>query len=72
MDFIFSLSPGATGRTRVLVFVDRLSKMDNLVRVAGWITADEFAAHIVDFVFRHYRLPKSIVSDRDPRFTTAL
>ncbi|KAE8963394.1 hypothetical protein PR001_g29386 [Phytophthora rubi] len=45
MDFIFGLPPDAEGRTGVLVFVDRFTKMVHLI--------------------------PSIVSDRDPRFTSA-
>ncbi|GMF50554.1 unnamed protein product [Phytophthora fragariaefolia] len=39
--------------------------------VSDTVTAAETAAHFVDCVFRHHGLPESIVSDRDPKFTTA-
>uniref|UniRef100_H3GBI2 Reverse transcriptase n=1 Tax=Phytophthora ramorum TaxID=164328 RepID=H3GBI2_PHYRM len=71
MDFIFGLPPDADGRTGVLVFVDRFSKMVHLIPVSDTITAAESAVHFVDAVFRHHGLPESIVSDRDPRFTSA-
>ncbi|KAE9083189.1 hypothetical protein PF010_g21304 [Phytophthora fragariae] len=70
-DFIFGLPPGAEGRTGVLVFVDRFTKMVHLIPVSDTVTAAETAAHFIDCVFRHHGLPESIVSDHDPRFTSA-
>ncbi|KAE8879729.1 hypothetical protein PF003_g36276 [Phytophthora fragariae] len=70
MDFIFGLPRDAEGRTGVLVFVDRFSKMVHLAPVAGKVTADESAELFLDLVFRHHGLPESIASDRDPRFTS--
>ncbi|KAE9226727.1 hypothetical protein PF005_g5022 [Phytophthora fragariae] len=71
MDFIFGLPRDAEGRTGVLVFVDRFSKMVHLAPVAAEVTADESAELFLDLVFRHHGLPESIVSDRDLRFTSA-
>ncbi|KAE9178187.1 hypothetical protein PF005_g24183 [Phytophthora fragariae] len=67
----FGLPRDAEGRTDVLVFVDRFSKMVHLAPVAADVTADESAELFLDLVFRHHGLPESIVSDRDPRFTSA-
>ncbi|KAE9269943.1 hypothetical protein PF001_g29005 [Phytophthora fragariae] len=71
MDFIFGLPPDAEGRTGVLVFVDRFTKMVHLIPGSDTVTAAETAAHFIDCVFRYHGLPESIVSDRDPRFTSA-
>ncbi|KAE8964889.1 hypothetical protein PR002_g28847 [Phytophthora rubi] len=71
MDFIFGLPRDAEGRTGVLVFVDRFSKMVHLAPVAAEVTADESAELFLDLVFHHHGLPESIVSDRDLRFTSA-
>ncbi|KAE9313676.1 hypothetical protein PF008_g19669 [Phytophthora fragariae] len=71
MDFIFGLPRDAEGRTGVLVFVDRFSKMVHLAPVAAEVTADESAELFLDLVFRHHGLPESIVSDRDSRFTSS-
>ncbi|GMF63226.1 unnamed protein product [Phytophthora fragariaefolia] len=45
--------------------------MVHLTPVSDTVTAAETAAHFVDCVFRHHGLPEAIVSDRDPRFTSA-
>ncbi|KAE8894474.1 hypothetical protein PF005_g19221 [Phytophthora fragariae] len=71
MNFIFGLPRDAEGRTGVLIFVDRFSKMVHLAPVAAEVTADESAELFLDLVFRHHGLPESIVWDRDPRFTSA-
>ncbi|GMF60053.1 unnamed protein product [Phytophthora fragariaefolia] len=70
MDFVFGLSPDADGRNGVMVFVDRFTKMVHSTPVSDTVIAAETAAHFVDCVFRHHGLPESIVSDRDPRFTS--
>ncbi|KAE8880726.1 hypothetical protein PF005_g1661 [Phytophthora fragariae] len=45
--------------------------MVHLIPVNDTVTAAETAAHFIDCVYRHHGLPESIVSDRDPRFTSA-
>ncbi|KAE8966121.1 hypothetical protein PR001_g28504 [Phytophthora rubi] len=72
MDIISGLPRDAEGRTGVLVFVDRFSKMARLAPVAAEVTADESAELVFDLVFRHQGLPESIILDRDPRFTSAI
>ena len=71
MDFIFGLPPDAQGRTGLLVFVDRLSKMVHLAAVHDSITAEQTAHLFMDLVFRMHGMPIDIVSDRDPRFTAS-
>jgi len=71
LDFIFGLPADAHDRTGVLVFVDRFSKMMHLAPVHATVTAEESAVILVDIVFQHHGLPFDIVSDRDPRFTSA-
>ncbi|OWZ07537.1 Retroelement, partial [Phytophthora megakarya] len=70
LDFVFVLPPDDHGRTGVLVFVDRFSKMVHFVPVSA-VTAEESAVHLIDTVFRYHGMPVSIVSDRNPRFTSA-
>ena len=71
MDFVFGLPPDRQQNTGILVFVDRLSKMVHLSAVRAAITAEESADIFLNTVFRLHGLPKTIVSDRDPRFTSA-
>ena len=55
--------------TGIVVFVDRLSKMDHLAAVPESIDGKGTAMLFIDRVFRQHGLPLLIISDRDPRFT---
>lgn len=70
MDLITRLPETPRGNTAIVVFVDRLSKMVRLVPVTTSIGAEEYAQVFVREVFAKHGLPASIVSDRDPRFTS--
>ena len=71
LDFIFGFPPDHKRRTGVVVFVDRLSKMVHLAPCTPNVTGKETAELFLDHVFRLHGLPDSLVSDRDPRFTSA-
>jgi len=68
MDLITSLPQSRSGFDAIVVFVDRLSKMIHAVATHTTCTASELAQIMLREVARHHGLPKSIVSDRDPRF----
>uniref|UniRef100_A0AAV1T3U5 Integrase catalytic domain-containing protein n=1 Tax=Peronospora matthiolae TaxID=2874970 RepID=A0AAV1T3U5_9STRA len=70
MDFVFGLPKDARGNTGILVFVDRFSKMVHLVAVPESTTASGCACVFIDTIFRLHGLPRELVSDRDPRFTS--
>ena len=70
MDFLFGLPPDKLGRTGIVAFVCRLSKMVRLAAVRATVTARDSADIFMHAVFRHHGLPTSIVSDRDVRFTS--
>ena len=53
----------------LVVFVDRLSKIVPLSPCSTKIADKEAALLFPDHVYRLYNMPKSIVSDRAPRFT---
>ena len=71
MNFIFGLATGSQDRTSIIFFVERFSKMTHLVPVDAPITAAETSVHFIDTVFRQRGLPDNIVSNRNPRFTSA-
>ncbi len=52
------------------VCVDRLSKMIHLAAIKTAVSAPQLAKVFIDTIFKHHGLPKAIVSDRDPRFTS--
>ncbi|KAH9111200.1 hypothetical protein AeMF1_014222, partial [Aphanomyces euteiches] len=70
MDFIFGLPSDRAGNTGIFTLVDRASKYLIALPVKASITAEQSARLFFDNVYCHFGLPSSIVSDRDPRFTS--
>ncbi|KAL3688559.1 hypothetical protein R1sor_014868 [Riccia sorocarpa] len=70
MDFITKL-PESSGHDAILVIVDRFSKLARFIPTLGTATAFTTAKTFLDGWWRFYGLPRSIVSDRDPKFTSA-
>ena len=70
MDFIMGLPKAETGHDGILTVVDRATKMVHLVPVQQTISAAEIARVYWDNVGKLHGIPRSIVSDRDPRFVS--
>ena len=70
MDFIMGLPESESGNDGILTVVDRATKMVHLIPVRQTITAAETARVFWDQVGRLHGIPRSIVSDRDPRFVS--
>ena len=71
MDFITGLPTSSKGNNAILTFTDRLSKLQRYVACKDTITAEQTMELFFENIFRHYGLPRSIVSDRDPRFVSS-
>ena len=71
MDLITHLptSPD-TGHNSIVVFVDRLTKMTHFVPCHHTITATQLAELFIQHIFRLHGLPRTVVSDRDSKFTS--
>ena len=69
LDFIVDL-PVSGGKTCILVFVDRLTKMAHFVGLAAVPSAEETADAFLVCVFRAHGLPDELVSDRGSQFTS--
>ncbi|KAJ9519599.1 hypothetical protein QJQ45_013387 [Haematococcus lacustris] len=69
MDLITKLPPGEHGFDAIAVFVDRLSKMVHFVPCRESMNAESFARLFIDNVFKHYGVPREIISDRGSHFT---
>jgi len=70
VDFITQLPETVKGHTAIITFVDRLTKMTHLVPTATTVGGKKFADIFIKEIFFKHGLPTSIVSDRDPRFTS--
>jgi hypothetical protein len=70
MDFVTHLPKTRRGNDSILVFVDHLTKTIRIEPVTIEITAVDTTHIFIQEIFKHYGMPTSIVSDRDPRFTS--
>jgi hypothetical protein len=69
VDFMVSLSP-SRGFDAIMVVVDQFSKMAHFIPTKDSVTAQETGRLFFTHVFKHHGLPKDIVLDRDPKFTS--
>ena len=67
MDFIVELSESG-GHTKILVVVDRFSKMAHFIPLSTDTPIKEIANIFLREIWRLHGLPNSVVSDRDSRF----
>ena len=70
MDLITQLPKSKNGHDAIVVFVDKLTKMVHLAPTNTTVSAPQLAKMFFREVVRLHGVPKSIVSDRDPRFTS--
>ena len=71
IDFIVSLPPCLeTGHDAIMTVVDRLSKGAHFIPCFTTNSAQDVANLIIQQIYRLHGLPKSIISDRDSRFTS--
>jgi hypothetical protein len=70
MDFITQLPTTKHGNDAIMIVVDKLSKQAHLIATKTAVSAPEVATLFFREVVRHHGVPKSIISDRDPRFTS--
>ena len=70
MHFVTHLPRISRGHDAVWVIVDRLTKLTHFLAVRMIFTLEEFCKLYMREIVRLHGVPVSIVSDRDPRFTT--
>ena len=70
MDFVTHLPRTPQGYDAVWVIVDRLTKLAHFLVVRMTFTLERFCRLYIREIVQLHGVPVSIVSDRDPRFTT--
>ena len=70
MDFVSGLPLSASKKDAIWVVVDRLTKSAHFIPVRTDFSLDKLAELYVYQIVRLHGVPVSIVSDRDPRFTS--
>ena len=70
MDFVTGLLKSVKGHDAIWVIVDRLTKSSHFLPIKTTFSLDRLAQLYVMEIVRLHGVPVSIVSDRDPRFTS--
>lgn len=70
MDFVFGLPRTPSGADDIWVRVDKLTKIACFLPIKATYTLDKLAQLYVDKIVSQYGVLVTIVTDRDPRFTS--
>jgi transposase InsO family protein len=71
LDFIGPLPKTSNFYNCILVVVDKLTKMGHFIPTNTEVTAQQVAKLVMREVIRLHGVPSNVISDRDPRFTSA-
>jgi hypothetical protein len=70
MDFITDLPQSGRGNDTIMVIVDKLTKYVHLVPTTKTCNSEEAARLFIANVYQYHGVPKTLISDRDSRFTS--
>ena len=70
MDFVVGLPRTRAGFNAIWVIVDRLTKLAHFLPVRTKFSLDRLAELYINEIMRLHGVPVTIMSDRDPRFTS--
>ena len=70
MDFVTSLLNTPKGNDAIWVIVDRLTESAHFIPINITFPVSQFAEIYIRDIVKLHGVPSSIVSDRDPRFTS--
>ena len=70
IDFVLGLPQTSSGHDAIWMIVDRLTKSANFLAVKNTYSLERLAQLYVDEIVRLHGVPVSIISDKDPRFTS--
>ena len=70
MDFVVGLPRTQAGFDAIWVIVDRLTKSAHFLPIRNKFSLDRLVELYISEIVRLHGVPVSIISDRDPRFTS--
>jgi len=70
MDFVTSMSNTPRGHDAIWVIVDKLTKSAHFIPINISFPVSHLAEIYIREIVKLHGIPSSIVSDRDPRFTS--
>ena len=71
MDFIMGFPKSKKNNDSIMVVVDKLSKSTHFIPMESIYRVVQIAHVFMQNIFRLHGLPKTIISDRDVKFTSA-
>ncbi|CAI7887102.1 unnamed protein product [Closterium sp. NIES-54] len=72
LDFITGLPSTSRGHDSILVVIDKFSKMGHFIPTNATATAEATARLFFDRIITIHGIPATLISDRDPKFTSFL
>ena len=72
MDFVMGLPRASSGYGTIWVTVDRLTKSAHFLPIRANYPLEKLAQLYIQEIVRLHGIPSTIISDRDPRFTSQL
>ena len=72
MGFVMGLPRTLKGNNAIWVIVDRLTKLAHFLPIRWGSNLEQLAEKYMNEIVRLHGVPVSILSDRDPRFTSRL
>ncbi|CAI7905246.1 unnamed protein product [Closterium sp. NIES-54] len=72
LDFITELPSTSRGHDSILVVIDKFSKMGHFIPTNATATAEATARLFFDRIITIHGIPATLISDRDPKFTSKL
>ncbi|GJP50730.1 hypothetical protein CLOM_g9899, partial [Closterium sp. NIES-68] len=70
LDFITGLPPTSSGHDAILVVIDKFSKMGHFIPTYTTARTEETAQLFVRHIISQHGIPTTLISDRDPKFTS--
>ncbi|GJP73723.1 hypothetical protein CLOP_g4413, partial [Closterium sp. NIES-67] len=70
LDFITGLPPTSSGHDAILVVIDKFSKMGHFIPTHTTARTEETAQLFVRHIISQHGIPTTLISDRDPKFTS--
>ncbi|GJP50749.1 hypothetical protein CLOM_g9918 [Closterium sp. NIES-68] len=70
LDFITGLPPTTSGHDAILVVIDKFSKMGHFIPTHTTARTEETAQLFVRHIISQHGIPTTLISDRDPKFTS--
>ncbi|GJP33858.1 hypothetical protein CLOM_g12728 [Closterium sp. NIES-68] len=70
LDFITGLPPTTSGHDAILVVIDKFSKMGHFIPTHTTARTEETAQVFVQYIISQHGIPTTLISDRDPKFTS--